>query len=170
MHKHSQLLGFLCDGCIIQFFKLVNNAEKHLYETPVYALGSQGGNLLWGLLNTKDILSLGHSAGKMSYQDRPLRIQSNLGMGSSSSVYRGELNNQQIVIKRFTNQEMYRLPEEKRNLELLHAKLQEDKRSSIPHLTGTTDDGTALLLSPIGWHFAVVLGDLQRKHELPTRY
>jgi hypothetical protein len=83
----SSMFGFLSDGVLIQFFRLVVKPRKQLHEGPPMQLVEDGAWGLATLLESPDYKGL-----KVEIRGAPVHVKDYLGSGGSAVVFSGELN------------------------------------------------------------------------------
>jgi hypothetical protein len=145
--QRTEATGFLTDANIIQFFKIEKTGplSYYLHESNTYNLADEGGPLLLGLLQTNPT-KLGLDP-FILFNNKEIVCNKVLGVGATSVVYEGILDEKPVVVKRFRKEQLTYLSIKKANLnKVKHI-------PGVPMLVGTTKDDTALLLSPIGIHF-----------------
>jgi hypothetical protein len=155
-----QVTGFLSDGYLIQFFLLENhNNNLKLWETPVYLLNGEGGEYLIGLLSTVPS-QLGMQS-PLQVNNQEVFLNKVLGLGGSSVVYEGTYNNKTVVVKHFRPNNNNKLISEVNNLKLV-----EKLGDNVTKHLYTTDDKSALLLSPVGIQLASILDDYKNTNKI----
>lgn len=149
IHKFRSLVyGFLADGTLIQFFCLIKrNNDWSFQEFPVMFLKGEGIENLVGLM-CSELKILGVPS-PIKYQEQELKVDEMLGVGASSIVFKSSCNNQEVVIKRFHPNRVEKLLVEKKILNILSEK----EINGVTKYLGTSDDGSALILSPVGKPF-----------------
>ncbi len=142
--------GFLCNGHIIQFFRLDQGSTTfdQLYESKVMYVIGEGGRAFLGLLNT-DPAFLGWTLPPVLINGEAIELNRLLGAGASALVYQAKYNDEEVVVKVFRPNEIERLSNEADILKKLQG-----LKNRVPSLRGITDDNSALILWPVGRPFA----------------
>jgi hypothetical protein len=163
--QRSAATGFLTDGRIIQFFRVINSDHYQLEETPVYFLHQIGGLLLLELL-CAPLNWLGLSETKLTSNGQTILVGDILGIGGTATVYKGAYEEDEVVVKIFrTPKELEFLEREKEVLEKVYNLI-----PNVPKFVGVSDSGTTLLLSPVGTHFAHSSHNHKASLPLATRF
>lgn len=161
----SEAVAFLTDTINIQFVKLERGAVNFmLHLSKSYALVTtkgkpgNGAHLLHGLLNT-DAAQLGAQIEDIQIRTLPCKItiETHLGFGAVSSVWRGKYGNEEVVVKLYRPHNTNSINIEQENLVNL-AKVHE-LNGLVPRLLGMDVNRRALVLSPVCKPFGNDLSD-----------
>jgi len=114
---------------------------------------------------------LGWTVPEIAFDDEPIEITGVLGIGGSSTVYRGVFNSQSVVVKHFSTSD--RAMQECLCLRQLQKALAASKGPrpfEVPKLVVDTpsDDGLAVVMTPIGIPFAVTAEQQKRVQSAPS--
>lgn len=142
--KRKFACGFLCDGRLVQFFRMTGNST--LEETLVYGLDGEGEDLLLGFLNTDPRLH-GLEVDEIKIDNDEVVIQSHLGYGAHSIVWKGTYKDNEVAVKKFIKSEI-----------LLQKEIEILKKlsgvSNVTQLIGrSTSDNMSIIVSPVGTPF-----------------
>ncbi|ELR12999.1 uncharacterized protein ACA1_096710 [Acanthamoeba castellanii str. Neff] len=124
----SSMFGFLSDGVLIQFFRLVVRPKKELYEGKPMQLVEDGARGLATLLESPNYNGL-----QLEIRGAPVRVKSYLGSGGSAIVFSGKYKGEEVVIKRFNEDRVAALSHSRHEFERM---------------------GDVLILQPVGDKFA----------------
>ncbi len=141
--------GFLCNGHIIQFFRLDQvSTVVEFYESKVMHVIGEGRRAFLGLLDTDPAL-LGWTLPHVQIEGKAIKLNRLLGTDASAMVFQAKYKDADVVVKVFQPTEIERLPNEVAILQKLQC-----LQPRVPSLHGITDDETALILWPVGRPFA----------------
>lgn len=123
---------------------------QELLEYPVLLLKEEGGQYFHGLLNASD-KDLGWQLPTVKLKGHPIELIEMIGEGATSIVFKGKLQDSNEVCVKYFRKKDLRMKREKENLEVVEKLANEGK---VTKLVGISDDEDALIVTPVGIHFA----------------
>lgn len=155
----SFVYAFLTNGIVVQWFRftLKEDGIVHSSEFPAINYKTAGLASICNML-ASDPSGLGWSLPVVNFQGHSVELQKVLGHGGFSVVYQGKLQDEMVVVKHFhklvTEPLLPHITQHRDTEIVMLQKVAAKGISGVTKFKGLSADNRAILLSPIGVHFA----------------